>query len=75
MNDGIMNTWNVMLHEPYEGGVLLFSCAKQSTAEYLRDWCEAEEEERQRTIMIQKGWHRFMFNSICYSIEESEVIL
>jgi hypothetical protein len=66
-----------MEHEPYEGGVCIFSCAKQETAIYLRDWCEAIEENRCRTIAKDKGWvwPNFSFNKTVYEIEESEVIL
>lgn len=42
MNDGIMYVWNVTSNQ----GDHLFSCAKKETAEYLRDWCEAEERNR-----------------------------
>ena len=42
MNDGIMYVWNVRSKQ----GDHLFTCAKQSTAEYLRDWCEADEVNR-----------------------------
>lgn len=75
MNYGTMYVWNVMEHEPYEGGVCIFSCAKQETANYLRDWCEAIEENRCRKIMKEKGWNVFRFNQVIYDIEEGEVIL
>lgn len=86
MNDGIMYVWNVMEHEPYQGGVVIFTCARQETAEYLRDWCEAEECNRlKKTIDFLstrmssselRGTSMSMQRGLdTYSVTESEVIL
>lgn len=82
MDDNIMYTWNVVVGGSHGYGVV-HSCAKLETAEYLRDWCQAEEDNRYRdastklhemgvdTVLIEK-----MQNGLDkYSIVESEVIL
>lgn len=77
MNDNTMYVWNVMMHEAYEGAVCIFSCAKQETANYLRDWCEAIEENRCFNLSVKLYGlpNRHVGKKVRYEIEESEVIL
>lgn len=63
MNDGVMPTWSVVSYD-YESSDVLYVCANKGVAEYLRDWCEAEE--------INNGENLY-YNA--YQVEESEVIL
>jgi len=79
MNDGIMNTWDVVNNHGH--GHVVYRCAKQSTAEYLRDWCEAEEWDRflntsKRLYGVYPHVIPFMEKRIdTFSVAESEVIL
>jgi hypothetical protein len=78
MNDGIMNTWDVVSSDH---GAVMFRCAKHSTAEYLRDWCEAEEwnlflNTSKRLYGVYPHVIPLMEKRIdTYSVTESEVIL
>lgn len=73
MNDGIMYVWNVIgdYHD-----YAFHSCARKETAEYLRDWCEAVEEDDWRYATKKAG---VKYDSHPkhqeFSIEEGEVIL
>lgn len=73
MNDGIMYVWQVVgdwsdhIH---------FTCLRKETAEYLRDWLQAEEVENWRNsakacnvVYAFSGHHQL------FSIQEGEVIL
>lgn len=76
MNDGIMYVWQVMRNEPYERlEYAVHTCARKSTAEYLRDWCEAIEYDRVLNSANRHGWNPLMMNRDVFSIEESEVVL
>lgn len=74
MNDGIMYVWNVIgdYHD-----YAFHSCARKETAEYLRDWCEAYEENGWRDISKSSGakYDRYHPKHQEFSIEEGEVIL
>ncbi len=73
MNDGIMCVWQVV--GDYNEYVH-FTCARQETAEYLRDWLQAIEEDCWRhaakacnMAYAPRGGEQV------FSIQESEVIL
>ena len=79
MNDNIMYTWSVVSSDV---GTVMFQCAKKETAEYLRDWCEAEEYNRfvnarktLNTLIGNRDFERMSSYLDKYSICESEVIL
>lgn len=85
MNDSIMYTWDVKVAGSHGYGTL-FTCARKETAEYLRDWCEAEHEEYQRNsfpimqnLMDEKDFAMIIRNQkngiSIFSVCESEVIL
>lgn len=80
MNDGVMNTWDVVNNNDH--GYVLFRCARQETAEYLRDWCEAEEYNRylNACLVLNKLVEQSMVKRMAqfldtFSVTESEVIL
>lgn len=80
MSDGIMKTWDVV--ETYDGHVV-FRCARQETANYLRDWCAAEEDNRffnSRKYLEDRGMptgiiQRMRDGLDQFSVSASEVIL
>ncbi|MNB99684.1 hypothetical protein D3C81_1639520 [compost metagenome] len=79
MNDRIMNTWDVVNSDL--GGVM-FRCARKETAEYLRDWCEAEEYNRYlnacltlNSLVDQSMVKRMASYLDVYHVVEGEVIL
>lgn len=82
MDDKIMYTFDVIAHHSH-GIAILFRCARRETAEYLRDWCDAEEINRyvdSRKYFLSEGFRTElvdrMRNSLeKYSVAESEVIL
>lgn len=82
MNDGIMYTFDVIAHHSH-GIAVLFRCARKETAEYLRDWCEAQElncYHDARDELLSKGVKVAMVDRMKngldkYSVAESEVIL
>lgn len=82
MNDGIMYTHDVVLNCSH-GNSVIHSCARLETAQYLRDWCEAEEEDRymdSREYFKELGWDTNLIERLRnglskYSVSEGEVIL
>lgn len=48
MNDNELIAWNVC-----RNGEVMHTCLKQSTAEYLRDWCDAIIRNEQ----MKNGWY------------------
>lgn len=82
MNDDIFYTFDVVINGSH-GNTVIHSCARKSTAEYLRDWCEAIEENRyldSRYYLSSIGWDVDMIDRLRsglskYSVAESEVIL
>lgn len=78
MNDGIMNTWEVVVNNFWENHVMpIHVCAKLETAEYLRDWCEAIDEGIVRSISKDESDFSIRWASWSnkYEIQEGEVIL
>lgn len=80
MQDGIMYTWDVMASFSH-GNAIIFRCARKESAEYLRDWCEAEDENNYRAYVERCEMSGFRLKHSIkdhygkYSIAESEVIL
>lgn len=82
MDDKIMYTFDVMSHHSH-GIAILFRCARRETAEYLRDWCDAEEMNRyvdSRKRLLAEGFRTELVDRMQnglekYSVGESEVIL
>lgn len=62
---------------PYESQTNEFICASKDTAEYLRDWLEAIEENRHFDLELKysKPGRPWVGNKEFYVIEEHEVIL
>lgn len=78
MNDDIMCTWEVIMDDFWSNQVnIIHVCARQETAEYLRDWCEAINENILRTFSRSEDDYRIraVSNGIKYEIQEGEVIL
>lgn len=82
MNDSILYTWDVKVAGSHGYGIL-FRCARKETAEYLRDWCEAEEYNcyvDSAAELKARGVRDYFIDRLagkvdCYLIDESEVIL
>lgn len=82
MNDGILYTFDVIAHHSH-GIAILYRCARKETAEYLRDWCDAEEMNRyvnNRKYFLAEGFRTEIVDRLQnglekYSVAESEVIL
>jgi hypothetical protein len=85
MNDGVMNTWSVV-ESNADSSDTVHICARQETAEYLRDWCEAIEYNSMintvATLGLTTNSHlnrnyrqTFIDRLAHYHVEESEVIL
>lgn len=80
MNDGIMYTFDVVSSEV---GTVMFRCARKETAEYLRDWCEAEEYNRftrTESFLNERGVGKYVIDKMRdgldkFTVMESEVIL
>lgn len=80
MNDGIMYTFDVVSSDV---GTVMFRCARQETAEYLRDWCEAVEYNKfldACVVLKNRGISNTIVDRLVtgldkYTVEESEVIL
>jgi hypothetical protein len=79
MNDGIMYTWDVVSSDV---GTIVFRCAKQETANYLRQWCEAEEYNRflnsrskLSELLSDLDFDRMSLYLDKFFVVESEVIL
>lgn len=74
MDDNVMYAWQVVGDYNYD--YAHFTCARQETAEYLRDMMQAYEENNWRClaeacniVYVQRG------DQEVYSIQECEVIL
>lgn len=82
MNDSVMYTWDVRMSGSHGYGVI-YRCVKKETADYLRDWCEAERENsfRNAATWLSKEDLGFVIQrernitDKMFSVEESEVIL
>ena len=81
MQDGILYTWDVVAYFSH-GLSIAFRCARKETAEYLRDWCEAEDENNYRNYASyceSNGFRVKPSMTSChvdkYFVAESEVIL
>lgn len=82
MNDSVMYTFDVTSNQSH-GIAILFRCARLETAEYLRDWCEAEEHNawvNSATELKARGVRDYFIERLLtkvdrFSISESEVIL
>lgn len=77
MDDNVMYVWQVV-----QGHEILFTCARQEVAEYLLDWCEAEEYDRwvnSRSLLVsllgEERADTMKFYLDKFSIQEGEVIL
>lgn len=77
MDDNVMYVWQVV-----QGPEILFTCARQEVAEYLLDWCEAEEYDRwvnSKSLLVSILGKERVENMKLYlgkfSIQEGEVIL
>lgn len=73
MNDNELIAWQVVSSD----GDVEYTCLKQSTAEYLRDWCMAKEinslkdaYDRHPLKLITRAIER-----VSYYIQETEVIV
>lgn len=82
MNDGVMYTFDVIAHHSH-GISILYRCARRETADYLRDWCDAEEIDtyhNHRQKLLNLGVNTIIVDRMRnglekYSVAESEVIL
>jgi GR25 family glycosyltransferase involved in LPS biosynthesis len=82
MNDGIIYTYDVILHDSHAMTVL-HRCVRKEVAEYLRDWYMAEEQNRfedSKKVLTEKGVdvrliERMRNGLDKFSVTESEVIL
>jgi hypothetical protein len=76
MNDNELIAWQVLVNAPTE---VLYTCLRQETAEYLRDWCEAENLDRmydaiKRHPAVAKSLER-SFGCTKFTIMECEVLV
>lgn len=82
MNDGIMYTHEVVRYDSHCNTVV-HVCAKLETAEYLKDWCDAIDEDRYkryREVMVKTGLSSAYVDGLAYPIsryviQEGEVFL
>lgn len=76
MNDGVMPTWEVYGSCNHE---VVYVCARLETAEYLRDWCNAERMnwaiDIQRRNEYISPLQQMIDKFESFSIQEGEVIL
>lgn len=77
MDDSIMYVWTVFSTDTHGDQSTEFVCARKRVAEYLRDWFEAIEDDRVRSIAMicNRGVPFSHGRRVSYEIEESEVIL
>lgn len=71
MNDNELIAWQVLVNAPTE---VLYTCLQQETAEYLRDWCEAETMDITFNHMKRNPDSQYVCG-IKFSINECEVLV
>lgn len=77
MNDNELIAWNVV----DRSGLVQYTCLNESTANYLRDWCEAIDVDKIYTFIdywvsiYGEGGFKNLINENRYYVNETEIIV